>query len=209
MRTRTTIGVIAMTAAFLALAGGGSAQATSTCTWGGTPAAPTGKFTVKPGITNTPTPEPLKFERSWTLEVYQRIGGYEAWKRILAEHTPREQIIDAVKASGLRGRGGAAFPMGVKWSFMPRDALQRKRCQPHSPPATALQTLARVRQVCFSRFTHHVSRIPHHTSTGPLGTGMRSRGSAGSCMKDATSGGGWKRGCNSPSSSRNCARQPR
>ncbi len=38
--------------------------------------------------------EPLKYERSWTLEVYQRIGGYEAWKKILAEKTPREQIIE-------------------------------------------------------------------------------------------------------------------
>ena len=54
------------------------------------------------------------------------IGGYEAWKKILAEKTPREQIIDAVKASGLRGRGGAAFPMGVKWSFMPRNAPMQK-----------------------------------------------------------------------------------
>ena len=52
----------------------------------------------------------------------QRIGGYEAWKKILAEKTPREQIIEQVKASGLRGRGGAAFPVGVKWSFMPRNA---------------------------------------------------------------------------------------
>src|SRR5579862_3207203 len=70
--------------------------------------------------------EPLKFERSWTLEVYRRIGGYEAWERIVEEHTPREQIIDAVKASGLRGRGGAAFPMGLKWSFMPRAAPMQK-----------------------------------------------------------------------------------
>ena len=57
---------------------------------------------------------------------YQRIGGYEAWKQILAEKTPREQIIEQVKASGLRGRGGAAFPVGVKWSFMPRNAPMQK-----------------------------------------------------------------------------------
>ena len=70
--------------------------------------------------------EPLQFERSWELSTYQRIGGYEAWKKILAEKTPREQIIDQVKASGLRGRGGAAFPVGVKWSFMPRNASMQK-----------------------------------------------------------------------------------
>jgi NADH-quinone oxidoreductase subunit F len=70
--------------------------------------------------------EPLQFERSWELSTYQRIGGYEAWKKILAEKTPREQIIDQVKASGLRGRGGAAFPVGVKWSFMPRNAGMQK-----------------------------------------------------------------------------------
>ncbi len=69
---------------------------------------------------------PLGQERPWTLETYRRNGGYEAWERILAEKPPREQIIDAVKASGLRGRGGAAFPVGVKWSFMPRNATMQK-----------------------------------------------------------------------------------
>jgi NADH-quinone oxidoreductase subunit F len=66
--------------------------------------------------------EPLKLEKPWTLETYTKIGGYEAWRKILTEKPPREQIIDAVKASGLRGRGGAGFPTGVKWSFMPRNA---------------------------------------------------------------------------------------
>jgi NADH-quinone oxidoreductase subunit F len=70
--------------------------------------------------------EPLKAERSWTLETYQQFGGYQAWRRILAEKPPREQIIETVKASGLRGRGGAGFPMGVKWSFMPRNASMQK-----------------------------------------------------------------------------------
>ena len=70
--------------------------------------------------------EPLKYERSWTLETYGRIGGYEAWKKILAEKPPREHVIEQVKASGLRGRGGAAFPVGVKWSFMPRNATMQK-----------------------------------------------------------------------------------
>jgi len=70
--------------------------------------------------------EPLKYERSWELETYRKIGGYDAWKKILAEKPPREQVIEAVKASGLRGRGGAGFPTGLKWSFMPRNAPMQK-----------------------------------------------------------------------------------
>ena len=54
--------------------------------------------------------EPLKLERSWEIGTYRQIGGYEAWEKILREKPPREQIIEAVKASGLRGRGGAGFP---------------------------------------------------------------------------------------------------
>jgi NADH-quinone oxidoreductase subunit F len=70
--------------------------------------------------------EPLLYERSWTLETYRRIGGYQAWEKILREKTPREEIIEEVKASGLRGRGGAGFPTGLKWSFMPRNAPGQK-----------------------------------------------------------------------------------
>ncbi len=70
--------------------------------------------------------EPLKLERPWTLATYRTIGGYDAWERILREKPPREQIVEAVKASGLRGRGGAAFPTGLKWSSMPRNAPMQK-----------------------------------------------------------------------------------
>ncbi len=70
--------------------------------------------------------EPLGLERSWELETYRKIGGYEVWERILREKTPPEQIIEEVKASGLRGRGGAGFPTGMKWSFMPRNAPVQK-----------------------------------------------------------------------------------
>jgi NADH-quinone oxidoreductase subunit F len=70
--------------------------------------------------------EPLKLERSWTLATYASIGGYSVWRRILAEKPPREQLIEQIKASGLRGRGGAAFPVGIKWSFMPRNAPMQK-----------------------------------------------------------------------------------
>jgi NADH-quinone oxidoreductase subunit F len=70
--------------------------------------------------------ETLQFDQPWTLESYLKIGGYEAWKKILAEKTPPDRIIEEVKASGLRGRGGAGFPTGVKWSFMPRQAPVQK-----------------------------------------------------------------------------------
>ncbi len=68
----------------------------------------------------------LHFEQPWTLENYLQVGGYEAWKKILAEKTSQEDIIDAVKQSGLRGRGGAGFSTGLKWSFMPRSAPGQK-----------------------------------------------------------------------------------
>jgi NADH-quinone oxidoreductase subunit F len=70
--------------------------------------------------------EALKHERPWTLEGYRKSGGYEAWEKILREKTPPEKIIDEVKASGLRGRGGAGFPTGLKWSFMPRSSPVQK-----------------------------------------------------------------------------------
>lgn len=55
----------------------------------------------------------------WTLENYHGIGGYEALKKIIRDKLTPEQVIEEVKASGLRGRGGAGFPAGLKWSFMP------------------------------------------------------------------------------------------
>src|SRR6187551_3047806 len=70
--------------------------------------------------------EPLKLKESWKLENYLKIGGYDAWKKILAEKPARLAVVDQVKASGLRGRGGAGFPTGTKWSFMPRDATMQK-----------------------------------------------------------------------------------
>lgn len=62
----------------------------------------------------------------WSLKSYLEVGGYSALKRILKEKTPADEIIEEVKASGLRGRGGAGFPTGLKWSFMPRTALGQK-----------------------------------------------------------------------------------
>ncbi|MFH1419739.1 MAG: NADH-quinone oxidoreductase subunit NuoF [Planctomycetota bacterium] len=57
---------------------------------------------------------------SRTLEVYRARGGYAAAKKAMKGSTP-EDIIDIVKASKLRGRGGAGFPAGIKWSFLPPD----------------------------------------------------------------------------------------
>jgi NADH-quinone oxidoreductase subunit F len=64
----------------------------------------------------------LEHPEPWSLAAYRKTGGYEVWEKILAGQLSREQVIDGVKASGLRGRGGAGFPTGVKWSFMPKDA---------------------------------------------------------------------------------------
>lgn len=64
--------------------------------------------------------ETRQFDEPWTLENYLKVGGYEAWRKILTEKIKPAEIIEEVKDSGLRGRGGAGFPTGVKWSFMPR-----------------------------------------------------------------------------------------
>ncbi|UDG82940.1 NADH-quinone oxidoreductase subunit NuoF [Candidatus Vallotia lariciata] len=58
---------------------------------------------------------------NWHLEDYVARGGYQQLRHILEHKIPPEQVIADVKASGLRGRGGAGFPTGLKWSFMPRQ----------------------------------------------------------------------------------------
>ena len=68
----------------------------------------------------------LGHDEPWSLRTYLRVGGYEAWRRILTERIPPEQVIEEVKRSNLRGRGGAGFPTGLKWSFMPRNAPGQK-----------------------------------------------------------------------------------
>lgn len=69
---------------------------------------------------------PQDAQTPWTLASYRERGGYEAWEKVLKNETPREEIIETLKASGLRGRGGAGFPTGLKLSFMPRDAQGQK-----------------------------------------------------------------------------------
>jgi len=58
---------------------------------------------------------------NWRLKDYEARGGYQALKKILSEKISPEAVIAEVKKSGLRGRGGAGFPTGLKWSFMPRN----------------------------------------------------------------------------------------
>ena len=54
------------------------------------------------------------------LDTYAEKGGYASWRKAVTAMTP-EQVTEEVKASGLRGRGGAGFPTGVKWTFIPKD----------------------------------------------------------------------------------------
>jgi NADH-quinone oxidoreductase subunit F len=58
---------------------------------------------------------------NWRLKDYEARGGYQALKKILSEKIAPETVIAEVKKSALRGRGGAGFPTGLKWSFMPRN----------------------------------------------------------------------------------------
>lgn len=68
----------------------------------------------------------LQFDDPYTLANYKKTGGYEALKKILKDGMSPDDVINEVKASGLRGRGGAGFPTGLKWSFMPRTAPGQK-----------------------------------------------------------------------------------
>lgn len=68
----------------------------------------------------------LHLNKPWTMATYRSVGGYEQWKKIMRENTPPEQIIETLKLSALRGRGGAGFPSGLKWSFIRRDVPGQK-----------------------------------------------------------------------------------
>ncbi|OGA07563.1 MAG: NADH oxidoreductase (quinone) subunit F [Betaproteobacteria bacterium RIFCSPLOWO2_02_64_14] len=62
----------------------------------------------------------------WRLKDYEARGGYEALRKLISEKIPPEQVVNEVKKSALRGRGGAGFPTGLKWSFMPRQFQGQK-----------------------------------------------------------------------------------
>ena len=61
-----------------------------------------------------------------SIKTYISIGGYEALKKILTDKISRSDLLEEIKLSGLRGRGGAGFPTGLKWSFMPKNAKGEK-----------------------------------------------------------------------------------
>lgn len=64
-------------------------------------------------------------ENSHTLAAYRAQGGYRGWEKALRKMTPGE-VIEEVKSSGLRGRGGAGFPTGMKWGFVPKESPKPK-----------------------------------------------------------------------------------
>jgi NADH-quinone oxidoreductase subunit F len=68
----------------------------------------------------------LKFDQPHTFENYQSVGGYSILQQVFKEQKSSSEIIDALKLSALRGRGGAGFPSGLKWSFIRRDAPGQK-----------------------------------------------------------------------------------
>ena len=61
---------------------------------------------------------------SHKTETYEADGGYETARRVLSEVEPAD-MVDQIKASGIRGRGGAGFPTGIKWGFLPQGVLPR------------------------------------------------------------------------------------
>jgi NADH-quinone oxidoreductase subunit F len=92
----------------------------------------------------------LHFDKPWSYENYLKTGGYQALRKILAEKIPPEDVIEMVKQSALRGRGGAGFPTGLKWSFMPRNAPGRStscatRTSPSRAPARTATSCATTR----------------------------------------------------------------
>ncbi len=72
----------------------------------------------------TPTPQVCSWTQSLdnpaALATYVAHGGYQALRRIVTEKVAVDDLIAEMKTSALRGRGGAGFPTGLKWSFMPR-----------------------------------------------------------------------------------------
>ena len=64
---------------------------------------------------------------SHALPVYESRGGYQAVRKVLTEMAP-DAVVNLIKDSELRGRGGAGFPCGLKWSFLPKDRKETLMC---------------------------------------------------------------------------------
>lgn len=63
----------------------------------------------------------------WSLETYREMGGYQALEKIFREKLSRDNVVEIVKQANLRGRGGAGFPTGLKWSFMPKGSQEENK----------------------------------------------------------------------------------
>jgi NADH-quinone oxidoreductase subunit F len=63
---------------------------------------------------------------NWDLKGYEERGGYQALRKVFSDKLTPDAVIAEVKKSALRGRGGAGFPTGLKWSFMPRQYAGQK-----------------------------------------------------------------------------------
>jgi len=68
----------------------------------------------------------LHLDNPTSLQTYESLGGYAMWRKILTEKTDPKSLLEIVKKSALRGRGGAGFPTGLKWSFIKRDTPGQK-----------------------------------------------------------------------------------
>ena len=82
-----------------------------------TEATPNGPSFSAPGKLTPVISDMWDVERSWTLDAYRAHGGYQGLEK--AQSMEPGEIVELVKVSGLRGRGGAGFPTGLKWSFLP------------------------------------------------------------------------------------------
>jgi NADH-quinone oxidoreductase subunit F len=65
-------------------------------------------------------------EQPWVMSTYREMGGWQVWQKLLKDKTPRAEIVERLKKSALRGRGGAGFPTGLKWSFIKADSPGQK-----------------------------------------------------------------------------------
>src|SRR5205085_6125588 len=75
---------------------------------------------IRPGEEGPYGPAPTQSRQPLSLQEYERAGGYQAMRKALQQMAPAD-VTAEVKAANLRGRGGAGFPTGAKWSFVPMD----------------------------------------------------------------------------------------